>query len=634
MKICGVILAIICIYVGSLMLGQAIPKELVFKNVVESYEELDKMGLYYDIVEGAQWDNWTDTYFLNAAITQYDGNILKKALANSYTTSKNSEKLVLDSLSAAIHEDEKDGIASYSRYWAGNLTLYKILLIFVPISGIRNILLSVSILLFVFASINMYKILGYKGVIPFLLCVLACKYIPLSMCLTFASDIIIMLGIINFLAVRVQKGDINWKRYYSFFALIGSVCIYLGYWAFPLITLGIPLVFITILRMHNRNDEKDILCDNVCMSIFWGMGLCGTVLIKQVLCYLILGSQSGTSALNQRLGAGYSIWDRVLSVRNVILRALSDNTVMIVLLASLLIVTYFIGVKDKYSRYGICPLLCIAVYPIMWCLILAQHNMHGFVVYMYGVTYYALFSLIFWQYEKVKFHTILSKKNIIVFCAWILVSCFIGFMPIYYDNQKQEPWSTDEAITVDLADADFVQQHIAFETEQKPIHLKKIKVIIDNTSDDSEGVLHVSVKNGEKQICKEDIQLSKINSENIWEKFSGDSIFGRIARRLANNSKWEKIKLNCTLYSDQDYVITYSVDNVQSGSVNLYAQDESQGAPANADLYIDNEKSDVTIMNVFYYNRVVSIQAKLYFIVVALSIIQVLASCISKRIQK
>lgn len=623
----------IVIYVTILMIGQAIPKEWVFGNVEKSCEQLDKLGLYYDVVEGAQWDNWTDTYFLNAAITQYEGNLLEKALANSYTTSMNTGRKVLDDLSAAIHPEEKSGLASYSRYWAGNLTLYKFLLIFMPISGIRNTLLIVTVILLAFAIINIYKILGYRGVIPLLCSILACKYIPLSMCLTFSSDIILTLSVVNFCAVKIQKGNVNWKKYYALFAIIGSVCVYMGYWAFPLITLGIPLVFITVLRMKSKDSEKDIIVDNVWMSVFWGIGLCGTVIVKQILCYFVLGSQTGTSALSQRLGAGYSLLDRVVSMYNVVLRALSDNTVMIVLVITLLLAAYYLNQKRIENKYGFAALIFISIYPIVWCLVLAQHNMHGFVVYMYGVTYYALLSLVFSRIENLKVSCDNHKKTVTVLCVWLLVSCLISQIPIYYNNQKQEPWSTEEMDRISLVDTDTVAQHIIFDTE-KPIHLKYLKVMIENMSEESEGVLHVVLTDNGQVVHKNDISLNKIKNESVWDKYQGDSLIGRVARKLANNSRWTKIEMDCMIYPGHDYIAMYSVEDVQTGDVNILTQSISQGAPANEDLYVNDSMADVTLVNIFYFNSPISVQARVYLMAISLLLIQGIMKVISSRYQK
>ena len=63
-------LGLIVLYVILLMAGQAIPRRLVLDNVQKSYLQLEKQGLYYEGIPGASWDNWTDSYFMNAAVTE------------------------------------------------------------------------------------------------------------------------------------------------------------------------------------------------------------------------------------------------------------------------------------------------------------------------------------------------------------------------------------------------------------------------------------------------------------------------------------------------------------------------------------------------------------------------------------
>lgn len=77
---------LLVLYVILLMAGQAIPRRLLLDNVQKSYLQLEKQGLYYEGIPGASWDNWTDSYFMNSAVTEYDGTLLQKAVANAYTT--------------------------------------------------------------------------------------------------------------------------------------------------------------------------------------------------------------------------------------------------------------------------------------------------------------------------------------------------------------------------------------------------------------------------------------------------------------------------------------------------------------------------------------------------------------------
>ncbi len=614
----GILGILVCSYILLLMIGQAIPKERVFNNVKKSYESIDEIGLYFNVVEGAQWDNWTDTYFLNAAVTEYDGNLLEKALANAYTVSVNSERRVIDDLSASINNGEKAGISLYSRYWAGNLTLYKILLMFMPIEGIRNLLLAVTLLLFLFASINIYRLLGYKGAVPFILCIIACKYIPLSMCLTFSSDIILMLIVINFLALDfLHKQEIDWKRYYILFGCVGSVCAYLGYWAFPLITLGIPMVFATMFRIDKEVDsEKNIIVDNIIISIFWACGVCVTVCIKQILCYFILGSQSGTNALSQRIGAEYSWLKRLESTGKVIENSLTDGMVIMLIIITILLIAYSIYGDAHIDKYGFKAMVILGCYPVIWCFIWAQHNMHGFVTYMYGVTYYSILCMIFLKIKRV----FIDKKRILYLaCIWGGVTCFVSQM--HYDNMIQKPWSIDTTEVVEL-NHNRIEQNVNFDVE-KPIHLKYIKVLLDYSDtlqQIDEGILTVTLSDENKIIHQEKLSIKSKQPTMQWQVLENEGIVSHIINKIVRESKWTKIKMDCTIYPKNSYKITYSLD-VADSTIGIKTQEIAQAAPANELLYINGESVNYSIVNRYYYNYAVPVKIKIYVIFILLLII-------------
>jgi hypothetical protein len=202
---------VFAIYIAWLMIGQAIPREWVIDNAVKSCKEIEKEGSYNHVVDGAAWDNWTDAISINSIITEYDGSLLEKAVANAFTKRiVNSEEgySELNNLKAAIDDNGEGEAYVYSRYWAGNMTLYKILLIFMSIKGIRSILFMSIIVMLSITVINIYKSLGYAGVIPFLIAILAGIYIPNSMCLTFGVDVLIMLALMNACYYKEKTGGI------------------------------------------------------------------------------------------------------------------------------------------------------------------------------------------------------------------------------------------------------------------------------------------------------------------------------------------------------------------------------------------------------------------------------------------
>lgn len=117
-----------------------------------------------------------------------------------------------------------------------------------------------------------------------------------------------------------------------------------------------------------------IIKDDILMSIFWGLGLAVNVIVKQILSFVVLGSQTGASALSQRLGVDYTLADRVKSVCDVIIRACSDKVVVVLLFAIFLEICY-LSQENIKKRYGVLTLLFIAVYPcfMVFCSGTAQY---------------------------------------------------------------------------------------------------------------------------------------------------------------------------------------------------------------------------------------------------------------------
>ncbi len=250
-----ILAALIIFYVLFLMLGQLIPKSLIVDNVQKSYNQLEKEGGHYKLVEGAGWDSVTDALFLNTAVTEYDGSILQRAMANAHIVSEGLRMDAVENLDYALHPDETTEVYVYSRYWAGNTVLYKILLIFTSILGIRLIVLMVTMTLLVLVLFNIRDSLGMSGVIPFMVSIFLGMYIPNAYCLVFSTDIIMMLALMIICDRKVKRSD-SVASFCFLFGIAGSLLAYTNYWAFPLIMLGMPLVYVSVLRIKNNDTVK------------------------------------------------------------------------------------------------------------------------------------------------------------------------------------------------------------------------------------------------------------------------------------------------------------------------------------------------------------------------------------------
>lgn len=339
---------LIILYVALLMAGTLIPRRLIVDNAMQSYGQMKELGIYFEGVDGAGWDNWTDSYFLNAAVTEYDGNLLQKALANAYTTfSELDESGSTDTIEDIRYAVDNDGMAEvkpYSRYWVGMLTVYKVLLIFMPVNGIRALVFGIAVVLFAVSVLCVFRVLGMRGLLPYLISVVISQYIPQAMCLVFNTDICTMFLMMIICSIMLDK-KVSAKSFYIFFFLSGSILAYLNYWAFPLITLGFPVVLVISVKMKEEYGIRHLTKETFFMSASWGAGLVGTVLAKQILCKIVLGSQSGTNQILLRMGAEFTLDERLVSVVNGLVRRMESLPVLILTVAITLWLTVILQTR-------------------------------------------------------------------------------------------------------------------------------------------------------------------------------------------------------------------------------------------------------------------------------------------------
>lgn len=603
------------------MIGQSIPRTWVSNNVRRSYLELKNTGMYFSVSDGVGWDGWTEALLLNTIVTEYDGNLLEKAIANAYSYMQLPDESPLESLEYIFSSGSQENVCTYTRYWAGCLTLYKFLLIFVPLSSIRSFLLMVVISLLVVTLFNIHEFLGRKGILSFLISILICMYIPNSMCLVFAPDIIIMLIAINICCKKLRRNESS-DSFFRFFLLIGSLCIYINYWSFPLITLGIPLIFWNCVRLKKQHASKNILKDTIITSVCWSAGLGATVLIKQVLSYILFGSQSGLTQLKMRMGADSGLKHRFLSVFSVINRRLFNTTTMIIIFILIISFCVLIELRAIKLQYNILSLLLIASYPIVWCLLLTGHNGHGFIDYMYGITYYALLSAILLNcdislccIDLQKLRTCLNKKLICSYvlklCIWFFLGYAVFYSSAYYHMKKIEPASLSGTSYISLDNETHVVQEVLFDFSQA-MYLENLDVILVNIIDKSDtGTLCVKFMEDGKIIKENQLSISKI-------------IVG----------EWTKIPIKYVISPGHTYQVDYSVKNCTANlTPYLLTQESSQKVPCNTETYVNDTKNDTITCNIYEFKELRTIQKRLYIVLITLLLFIILCDICRRKLK-
>lgn len=577
---------LLVLYVVLLMAGQAIPRRLVLDNVRESYLQLEKQGLYYEGIPGASWDNWTDSYFMNSAVTAYDGTLLQKAIANAYTTyselDESGSANTIDDVRYALEQDTNAVIKPYSRYWVGMLTVYKILLLFMPINGIRTLMFAVAAALFLVSAVGVYKMLGAKGLVPYVASVAVAAYFPQALCLVFNTDIVMMF-LMMAVCWQLFRKNATTEQFAVLFFLGGSVLAYLNYWAFPLITLGFPLVFVLSVRIENGCGLKTLTKETILLSVCWGAGLAGTVLAKQVLCRLVLGTQSGTGQLFLRMGSEFTWNDRLLSVVNGMVRRMESKPVLVLTVVTAIILVILLKVRAYRIQYKYCLLFFVALYPIIWWFMLPNHCIHGFVIHMYGVTYYAMLSAVWMNVQRPKESGARQKNwfirgivvNLAAFVVWGLLSYGLFHVQIHYGAQEWEPWSLESTGTLNVNEGGVAQEVVFTDFTMLTAYLKSVSTILVNLPDDkNDGILHVELSEDGSVLCMADVAVSDIEA-----------------------GTWFDIPMGCVVALNHIYQITYTMQDNSLSEPYLLVQDSAQAVGANKALYADGAPVDGALAN-------------------------------------
>ena len=143
-----------------LMIGvYLIPTGRIVDNVEKSKEILKEEGHYNYIVsvdKTTMIDNYTDSIMLNEAMYHGDEGIIDKAM-NVYKYYISNDLKPLDNLDGYFNNDPLLHPHSYTRYWHGYLIFVKPLLLFLNITGIRQINAFLQLALIVSISILFVK---------------------------------------------------------------------------------------------------------------------------------------------------------------------------------------------------------------------------------------------------------------------------------------------------------------------------------------------------------------------------------------------------------------------------------------------------------------------------------------------
>ena len=368
-------LILICsITLGTLLLigSYLLPVEPMIKNAQDVKTVFQEEGMYPVLIKGyynTMLDNFSDSIILNQAIYKGNENVIHKAM---YVYRTNKYNPVYDVIHT-IKNDEELERTDYSRYWHGDMIILKPLLLLFSYSQIRIINTFIqSILLFLIIYFMIKRNLFCK--IPdLLICILFIFPFFIGKSLQYSNVYNIFL--ISTLIMLVFNEKLK-NKYIYFFMIVGALTSYFDLLSFPILGLGMPLLFNILL--NRKETLKENILDIIKYSLFWGIGYAGMWVGKWIIGSILCNDNLFEVALDKvkyRSSSGST--NRIDPViKN--LKIYFNKTYLIILTPILCYHLYCIirNIKKitKKVLIGCIPYLIIFLIPIMWYIVMSNHS--------------------------------------------------------------------------------------------------------------------------------------------------------------------------------------------------------------------------------------------------------------------
>lgn len=393
----------------SLCITSLFPSEIIEENVKSSSDILLKEGNVYKISEFSSItnNNYTDAIIINEAYSidntdpiysymamrkNYKKGETNKVLTDtsgelvSINANENGETMIntVDYYNPVgeLHDflDGKiDTSITYGRYWHGYMPIYRILLIFFDIMGIRTFLFVLFIVMFIYLMYLLKKKLGIWIAVIFGYALIMQGYFFVSYSLESSPIFIVMMVSCIILLKRIDKI----KNLYMYFFIIGCITNFVDFLTVPLITLAMPLCIYLLAKQKKEKDYKEFVKITLKSTIIWFIGYTLTWVSKWIIYDILYHEGLIKSAIIQVLyrTERYNP-NSALELMEELKIFLLDNIQYILLLITIMMIIGLINVfklnikvkkMSEYVKENL-SFFIISFMPLIWYILLANHT--------------------------------------------------------------------------------------------------------------------------------------------------------------------------------------------------------------------------------------------------------------------
>lgn len=373
-----VMLIVFCV---CMIITYALPNGSIRKNISESVTvaaETSNNPLFSFYVPGAQLDKYTDLLILNIAInkgTSSNQSVLQRAFENSKYYDNDDQALALKE---SLADPELYNNSEYSRYWHGIQVIIRPLLMFFNYEEIRYIFYIIMAILLFTSCYLIYRNVGLYQSFAYILALM-------SICIFMVPSSIQYMGIftvsiVGLLLVNVLYLNGKEKYYPYLFIIIGGLASFFDLLTTPIITIGIPIIMVTMLKVKKKEKLKDIFICIIWYSALWAVSYALIFVSKWFIASLVLHRDAVTIAVNQLVFRTNGSEDFPATRSGAIrtnLKYLLDNNAFKTLCFAILVIWVIALIKRRKKIKDMKYVLLyafITLYPYVWYFVIAGHS--------------------------------------------------------------------------------------------------------------------------------------------------------------------------------------------------------------------------------------------------------------------
>ena len=357
-----------------LVLAAHLPQEKIDQNVAYSAEIMVEEGVYpatLDRTYAGRLDNWTDALILMESKAMNSKN-LETVLSNPLFSYGGEHPVI--NLYEYVQDADPAPAGGYVRYWMGFRSIMRLLLCFFNYYQIKRYVAFALFALFALLICQIGEKVNYKVALAFAFSIILVRPHVVCNCLQFSCCFLIAFAAMICVPWMLKKS--KYER--LFFMVTGILTMYFDFYTTPIVTFGLPAIYLYLLRTVNGNPmkTKEVAAD----AMMWFAGYLCAWLTKLILTTLLTPYDAISNGINSArgwLGTGNTgingiIGSIINAFKGVAMAILADKEGLFAIVAVVVIVCV-VGIvffkKGKYTIEGIGKhpaLIVIAFIPIIW----------------------------------------------------------------------------------------------------------------------------------------------------------------------------------------------------------------------------------------------------------------------------